>query len=373
MAKKIKILQFPIANSFGGITQYALNNWKWLDKTKFECDFATMSKKLDFADDILKTGSNIFYISCYAEQNKEQFIKEFNTILDNGYDIVHLHTKQWKSFLIEELCKERHISKVIVHSHSTKCDNNNKQIREQETQLHYKVRELINEDIATDFWACSKEAADWLFGDKIPQNRIRIMNNAIETERFLFNPLIRDEYRKKYHLENLFVIGNVGRLSYPKNQDFLIEAFSYACYQRDDLFLVIIGEGDLKEQLEKKAKMLGVINRILFLGKRDDVNKLYQMMDLFVLPSIFEGTPISAIEAQTSGLRVIISDVITREVDVTGRVVFLPLTKERWVTALVSSMHYERKNIENDIIKKEFDIKTQIKEIEKEYFKVYKK
>ena len=90
---KTKILQFPIADSFGGITHYALNNWKWMNKELFDCDFATMSKSLFFAPELEKTGSRIHYISCYAEQNKEQFAKEFNAILDNGYDVVHLHTK----------------------------------------------------------------------------------------------------------------------------------------------------------------------------------------------------------------------------------------------------------------------------------------
>jgi hypothetical protein len=130
--RKIKILQFPIANSNGGITHYAMENWKWMDKERFQCDFATMSKKLDFADEVLATGSNIYYISCYAEENREQFIKEFNEILDNGYDVVHLHTKQWKSFLVEELCRQHRVSKVIVHSHSSEIEVTDVAQREKE-------------------------------------------------------------------------------------------------------------------------------------------------------------------------------------------------------------------------------------------------
>ena len=113
--KKIKILQFPIANSYGGITHYALENWKWMNKEQFQVDFATV------------TGSKIHYISCYAEENREQFIKEVNQILDQGYDVVHLHTKQWKSFLVEQICEERGVPRIIVHSHSTRCDANDEE------------------------------------------------------------------------------------------------------------------------------------------------------------------------------------------------------------------------------------------------------
>lgn len=112
--RKIKILQFPIANSKGGITQYILQNWKFIDKAKFEFDFATMSKSLDFENELKKTGSKIYYISCYAEDNKEKFVREFTEILSNGnYDIVHLHTKQWKSFLVERIAKEAGIKKLL--------------------------------------------------------------------------------------------------------------------------------------------------------------------------------------------------------------------------------------------------------------------
>ena len=138
--KKIKILQFPIANSYGGITHYALENWKWMNKEQFQVDFATMSKKLDFADEITVTGSKIHYISCYAEENREQFIKEVNQILDQGYDVVHLHTKQWKSFLVEQICEERGVPRIIVHSHSTRCDANDEEKRKRETEEHYRVR-----------------------------------------------------------------------------------------------------------------------------------------------------------------------------------------------------------------------------------------
>lgn len=371
MNKKTKILQFPIANSYGGITHYALNNWYHMDKTRFQCDFATMSKHLDFEDEILETGSKIHYISCYAETDKEQFCKEFLKILVEGqYDVVHLHTKQWKSFLVEELCKQVGVPKVIVHSHSTRCDNNDEEIRREETEQHYKVRSQIDESIATDFWACSKSAAGWLFGDRIPENKIKIMNNAIETERFIFDEKIRKEKRLEFgFMDTDFVIGNVGRLCYQKNQKFLIEAFANAFPDNINTKLLIIGEGELRDELEALADELQVGDRVVFAGKRTDVNELYQAMDLFVLPSNFEGLPISVIEAVAAGLYCLVADTITNEIRVTDDVSMLPLDTDIWGHSIRKSMTNQspRKNMENIIKEIGYNMNDQISIIENAY------
>lgn len=170
MQKKIKILQFPVANSQGGITQYILQNWKYIDKKRFQFDFATMSKHLSFADALLKQGCKMHYISCYAEENEQQFNEEFEAILRNeNYDIVHLHTKQWKSYNIEKIAKKVGVPKIIVHSHNTGIDTLDDERRGEEIETHYRVRKALREDIATDFWACSNLAADFLYGDYIPK------------------------------------------------------------------------------------------------------------------------------------------------------------------------------------------------------------
>ncbi len=370
--RKIKILQFPIANSFGGITHYAVNNWKWMDKNIFQCDFATMSRSLFFASDLEAMGSKIHYISCYAEQNKEQFIKEFDAILDNGYDVVHLHTKQWKSFLVEELCKSHGVKKVIVHSHSTRCDNNNEELRKKETEEHYRVRDLFNESLATDFWACSKLAADWLFGDRIESSRIKIMNNAIETDKFLYDSNIRNNLRARYNLENRFVIGNVGRLVYQKNQSFLIDVFAEVSKSCKDAVLVLIGDGELELALKQQCKKLGIEDRVLFMGKQTNVNELYSMMDLFVLPSNFEGFPITLVEAQASGIKCLASDVITKEVALCDNIQFLPLVKNVWKENMITRINdpfYDRTDMKNVIVENGYDSMEQIMLIQNEYAK----
>lgn len=368
--RKIKVLQFPIANSFGGITHYALDNWKWIDKEKFQMDFATMSKRLDFADEILAAGSKIHYISCYAEENRTQFIKEINDILDEGYDVVHLHTKQWKSFLVEEICKKHNIPKVIVHAHSTRCDANDDEKRELETKEHYRVREEFNESYATDFWACSEAAAEWLYGDRIAADKIKIMKNAIDTEKFIYNRTIREQIRKELGIENKFVVGTVGRMVYQKNQQMLLEAFAGACKKTDNLVLLIAGDGELRNELDNAVRRLEIEDKVIFLGKREDTHIIYQGMDIFVLPSRFEGLPITVIEAQAAGLYCLCSDVITQETDITGNISFLPLDEKIWADEIAKMPQYVRRDMSEVIKKAGYDINTQILKIENEYSKL---
>lgn len=367
--KKIKILQFPIANSYGGITHYALDNWHRLDKTKFYCDFATMSPKLDFADEIEKTGAKIFYLSCYPTQDEATFRKEFNAILDNGYDVVHLHTKQWKNFIVEEICKERGVKKVIVHSHSTRCDNNDDELRRQETEIHNRVKAEFTVDLATDFWACSSAAADWLFGPQIPRERIKIMHNAIDVDKFLFNEEIRQKKRRELGIDDdVFVIGNVGRLCYQKNQELLIRAYANAFGNNPKLNLLIVGEGPLRSEIELLIKDLGVEESVRILGLRYDTNELYQAFDLFALSSRFEGLPITLIEAQTAGLRCLINKTISPEAEISDNCVWVENNECSFAEAIRKTITiYRRSNMEKRIVREGYDIKNEIIKIGKEY------
>lgn len=367
--QKIKVLQFPVANSQGGITQYVLQNWKFIDKSRFQFDFATMSKKLDFAEELEKDGCQIFYISQYAEDDEKQFNEEFRRILEQGqYDVVHLHTKQWKSFNIEQIAKEVGIKKIIIHAHNTGIDTLDEEKRQKEEVLHYNVREKLTEDIGTDYWACSRVAADFLFGDKISPDRIRIMNNAIDVAKFRYDKEVRRQYRKEMKIEDKFVLGNIGRLALSKNQEFIINLFAkiYCDYENMELF--IVGDGELREQLEKQCDRLGIERYVHFLGKRKDAFKLYQMMDLFLFPSNMEGLGLSLIEAQASGIKCICSDAVPKEAVITENVSVLPLVIDEWIKCIEQLDNYsERKNMYQEIRDAGYDIKDQIKVIEDEY------
>lgn len=366
--KKLKVLQFPISNTGGGVTQYILKNWEFIDKERFQFDFATLSNTLDFENILTSQGCKLHYISCSAEKNQEQFVWEFNRILDEEYDAIHIHTLSWKSFLVEQIAKKRNVPMVIVHSHNTMVTSNDED-RAQAIELHEKQKKLFNSELATHFCACSTLAADWLFGEQISRDKIKIMKNAVDVDFFSYNFKIRNIYRSKLGLENCFVIGHIGRFVYQKNHEFLIDIFKQVCDSIPNARLMLIGTGELEINIRKRVSQYQLDDKVLFMGKCDDVNCLMQSMDTFVLPSRFEGLPIVLVEAQASGLKCLTSTDITREVEITDYVEFVPLWDVgEWVRRIIGcSRGYNRVNTGEKITEEGYNIRYQIKELEKLY------
>lgn len=367
--RKIRVLQFPVRNTGGGITQYALNNWKYVDKSRFVFDFATCDKHLDFEDKLTAQGCKVHYISCYAEQDSERFCAEFNAILDQGYDAVHLHTSYWKSFTVEELATAKGVPVVIVHSHNSNLGGlSGNMNREESLVLHEKKKAEFSTKFATHFCACSNLAANWLFGEQIPKDRITILPNAIDVERFAFRPEVREQYRKKLGIADKFVIGHVGRFEYQKNHEFLIDVFAEVVKEVPNAVLLSVGVGDLMDEIKTKAEQLGIADKILFLGKRDDVADLYQAMDTFVLTSYFEGLGIVLIEAQCTGLPTTTTTTMPENV-ITDNIVGLPFDLEAWKERIVSIARngYERQDRSSEVTAAGYSIKEQMKVLEKIY------
>lgn len=367
--EKIRIFQFPIRNSNGGITHYAMNNWRHMDKERFSCDFGTVSRHLDFEDDIRASGAGLHYISCYAEENRERFAEEMRNVLrSGGYDVVHLHTSFWKSFLVEEIARDCGIPKVIVHSHSTMVDIEDPAARQAAERVHWEKRAQFHTDLATDFWACSQMAADWLFGEQIPRDRIVIMKNAIEVEPFLFDSLIRQRYRKQLGLEDCFVIGHVGRFCYQKNQEFLVRAFAEVHRRRENARLLLAGTGPTEARVRELAEALGVAGSVLFLGQRNDIPQLMQAMDVFCLPSRFEGLSLVLIEAQSAGLRCLAGDTTSREAEVTKNIQFLPLEDTLWAEALLQMPEGgPREDLCAELTAAGYNLTQQVREVQRQY------
>jgi Glycosyltransferase len=366
--KKVKVLQFPLMNNKGGVTQYILNNWKKINKELFQFDFITFSKVLDCRNELEKQGCKVYYLSCYPEENLTQFIMEMDSILLQGYDVLHLHTSYWKSFIMEELAIKHNIPKIIVHAHSTMVLENKKEKREEAINLHILKRNQFTSDLATDFWTCSRLAADWLFGKQISQNKIVVMKNAINVDKFVFNCEIRARIRLKLEIEGNFVLGNVGRFAYEKNHKFLINIFKKIKEKVINTKLMLIGVGHLEDSIHKQVRELGLQDDVLFLKKREDVNDLMQGMDVFCLPSIFEGLPITLVEAQCSGLKCFASKNITAEVLLTDNIKAIPLEEDIWVSEILQYISgYRREAMDIQITNAGYNINYQIRELERLY------
>lgn len=364
-----KVLHFTIANTGGGITKFVLRLWKYIDRERFHFDFVTMSKQLDFAEELEEEGCKIYYLSTYAEDDIEQFTKEVEEILDNGYDIVHLHTSWWRGFVLEEIAKRKRVKKIIVHCHNTDVHIKENQSREEARQLHLQQRELLTEDMATDFIACSEDAAEWLYADRISKDKIQIIPYAIEVDDYKFNQKTRTRYRKMLNLQaEDYAIGHVGRFAYQKNHDFLIDVFENVCKYNERAKLLLIGVGELEKEIKNKVFLKGLENRVLFLGKRDDVAPFMQAMDIFVFPSKFEGFGIVLIEAQAAGLKCIVSNEVPQIARITDNIDYLSFEMDLWTDRVLEySRGYARKDMSIILENKGYGMKALTSKFEKIY------
>ncbi len=365
--KRILHMTPPIVNN--GVYKYIFSNLEYIDKSKYEFAFLTQAnEELKNTNEYKKYGFEIRNFHTTQRENPEKFRQEIVDILSSGYDVLQLHTSFWRGFLIEEIAMEIGMPKVIVHSHSSSIDIADSNMRTQIYEEHLKFKSQFDVSLATDFWACSHLAANWLFGDKIPTNKIKIMRNAIDTQRFVYNEAAREIYRKMFNLEGKFVIGNTCRFEYQKNHEFLIKVFAQIHKKYSDTVLLLVGDGQKLPAIKKMVQEYGIESDVRFLGWRDDVENIYQAMDMFCLPSLFEGLPIVLVEAQATGLPCIVSSTITTEAGVTDNVKYIDLIEEQWVVGIENIMDgFQRMDTIMDIIKAGFDIRDQVKLIETEY------
>lgn len=366
----IKVLQFPFSSN-NGVTAYATRNWEHLDKSKIQCDFAVVRKSFDpvWEAGIVKCGGGIKKLFYPPDRSEEEYAEKLYSLISGHYDVVHLHTSFWKRFTVEQVCTACRIPKIIVHSHNTGIDLADEAAREKAERLHYELRDQFDPSLATDFCACSSKAANWLFGDQVPQKKVKVVKNAIEVDQFLFDQAVRRRYRKKLGLDGCFVMGHIGRFSYQKNHAFLISLFQAVCSRVPNARLLLIGSGPLKKEIrEEVIRCAGAEGKVIFMGQRSDVPQLLQAMDVFCLPSIFEGFPLVLVEAQASGLMCLTSDQVDSEVRITKNLMQLPLDTKIWSDAVMSvSKGYKRESMYEEIAAAGYDIRRQIKLLERLY------
>lgn len=355
---KIRILHMTPPEINNGVYKYLFNHMEYIDQSRYQFEFLTRNK-----EDLMKTKEyqdyhfNIWSFENTQRDNSDALRREMLRILDNGFDAIHLHTSIWRGFLIEKIAMEIGIPQVVVHSHSTGVDFALKEDRDRLLAVHEEYKRQFNMEMATDVCACSRLAGEWLYGEQIPRSRIKILPNAVDVGKYHFNMEKRKHMRNKMGLNDRIVIGNVGRYSYQKNQEFLIRVFEKARRKNNKLFLMLIGQGELKGHLENLIKKLGVEDSAVCLDWQENVEDFLQAMDAFCLPSHFEGLGISVIEAQAAGLNCYVSDKVPREAGVTDLVRFIPLKEDIWENVLIEAqINTDRKWVDDEIKKQGYDI-----------------
>lgn len=353
--KKIRILHFELDDKPGGIESFILNLYTGIEKSKFDFDIISRKSNPAKAKELEALGARVIKIHSY--KNIFSYLKDLKKVLMNNYDIIHLNKNSAAvifPFFMSSVCSN---SKVIVHSHNTS-PNGNKLL----TLLHYLNRRYIYR-ISDIHLACSNAAGKWMFGN----NGFTIFNNAIDLEKYKYNEKLRNELRKELGLEGKKVIGHIGRFCYQKNHDFLIDIFNELLKAEKDAILLLIGEGELEQEIKDKVKNLGIENKVFFMGRRTDAYRYYQSMDLFLLPSRYEGLPVVGVEAQACGLPCVFSDCVTEEAKILDTTVFVSGGKEKYVKEIINSLQVERKDTSEEMRKAGYDIAIEVRELEKIY------
>ncbi len=335
MNKPVSVLIIGMAPIVGGIETLLISLFRSIDKEKVHFDFLTFCDKCAFEEEIVSAGSKVYHATRRGEnpiKNKKEltaFFKEH----PHDFDYVWYHLSSASNCLPIVLAKRYTDAKVICHSHSTSLESS-----PLFRPLHLFLDKMQTPKLlrCTDYcFACSTAAGKWLFKDT--DKPIHLLNNGVNLEKFRYNPEVREKLRREFNLApTTKVIGHAGRFCAVKNHAFLLDAF--ACFYKNnpDSVLLLAGVGETLEEMKAKAKALGIEDAVRFLGFRSDCNELLQAFDLFILPSLFEGMPITAIEAQASGLPCLLADTITEKAAITDAVRFMPLDAplEQWAEAM---------------------------------------
>ncbi|MCM1266987.1 MAG: glycosyltransferase family 1 protein [Bacteroidales bacterium] len=211
-------------------------------------------------------------------------------------------------------------------------------------------------------FACSRLAGEDVFGKKaMEQGRVKVIHNAIEVKRFAFQEAVRKEMRETLGITDSLVLGHVGRFDYQKNHPYLLEVFAAVCKERKDAVLLLLGEGKARPAMEERCRELGIAERVRFLGNQKETERYYQAMDVFLLPSFFEGLPGVLVEAQAAGLKCLVSDTVTKEAQAADLVTWLAIDDppERWAKEALKQAAYVRRDTEKELTAAGFDVRTQ--------------
>ena len=368
-AEKSEIMNQPIRVAHiigkmvnGGIESVVMNYYRHIDRTKVQFDFFvdedyTEEFKVMPPEEIRQLGGRVIIVPPYQQLNR--YIPELVRLFrENRYQIVHSHINTLSVFPLYA-AKKAGVPIRIAHNHSTAAKGEWKK-----NILKYALRPFAKV-YATHYAACSRTAGEWLFGKKaMERGEVTIFNNAIDLEKFRFNPAVRDEVRKELGIEDKYVIGHVGRFCYQKNQEFLIDIFAEVYKQRHDAVLLMIGDGKDRTRIEKKIKKRSLENVIL-LGNREDVNRLYQAMDVFVFPSQYEGFGMGAVEAQICGVKTIVSKALPLETVIASTTIVLDLKdgEKVWAQEILQC------NAQNTIVNSAYlyDISKQVNKLTEYY------
>lgn len=362
MAKndKIKIVQVVGGLNYGGVEKVILNYFSNMYLSKYELTIISHEKSNEECKkQFEKLGFSVYEVPSKKENFKENIKQLYKIIKKIKPDIVHSHLtlSNYAPLFVAWLCN---VKIRISHSHL---------VYDYKTKVQ-KLYAFLSNLFATHYMACGRTAAIFLFGEKkVKKEKVYILNNAVNIQDFQYDEIKREKIRKELKIEDKFVIGNIGRFHEQKNHTFLIDAFKKVKEKKENAILLLIGNGKLKKDIENKVKEEKLEDNVIILSGRDDVSYYYQAMDLFVLPSLYEGLGMVLIEAQIAGLSCLASATIPSEVKITPLLKFLNINDSSlWAKEMLNSKrNNERTKYLDDVKKSGYDIREEAKKLEQLY------
>jgi glycosyltransferase involved in cell wall biosynthesis len=317
----------------GGAETFLMKIFRSIDRTKFQMDFCVaITYRGVYDDEIESSGGIIYHIPPKTKNPFSSFDAIKKIVKENNYSSV-LRISQNSISCIDLMAAKLGGAKILAFrsSNSGTCGGKLQDI------MHEVFKPVLN-SVSNVKIAPSICAANFMFGKKVVnKNEVNILNNGLDIELFKFNENIRESYRKSLGIENKYVVGHVGRFNEQKNHEFIIKMFGELVKIKPESHLILVGDGEKRTEIEQLCDKLSIKNHVSFLGIRSDIPMIMMAMDVFVLPSFFEGMPNVAIEAQTTGLRCLLADTITLEAKVSDLVQYLPISDFKiWVNFILS-------------------------------------
>ena len=347
-----------------GITNVMLNLYKKIDKEKYHIDFITINEPEESIKKQIFSNGGKYTVVQRSIKHPLRYIKEYSRAC-KGYDIVHVHGNSATLFLEMLAAKLAGVKVRIAHSHNTYC-----RFKKVDKILRILFYMTCNERLA-----CGREAGEWLFGKKI----FTIINNGIDCQKYSFDAKSRRSTREDLEWVDAKVIGHVGNFLPAKNHEFIVDVFEELIKRDSSFRLLLLGDGELYDSIKKSVSSKGLEDFVTFAGSVTNVNGYLSTMDIIFMPSINEGLPLTLIEAQANGLRCVVSDNITQDVNLTANVYFMSLSvaKDTWADAICdlmkSGLITDRKKISDESISKiascNYDINRSVSLLEKIYKK----
>ena len=341
----------------GGAETFLMKIFRQLDKSKYQMDFCiNVQEKCFYEDEITALGGRIHRIPSKSE-NPREFAKQLtNLIKTEKYESVLRVTSNAMGFMDLKIAKKAG-AKICAARSSNSSDGAG-----WKPWLAHRLGKLLYSKYVDVKFAPSDMAAKYTFGERAYRNgKVMILHNGVDLDGYHYDTEGRKVIREEFGIDNdTLLVGHVGRFMTQKNHLFLLEIFAQILKKKPDSNLLLVGKGELEQQLRDQALALGIEKKVIFAGVRSDIPQVLSAMDVFVFPSLYEGMPNTVIEAQATGLPCVIADTITREANITGLVQYLSLDTppEQWAEQALAAVTCSRKDTISDFIDNQYDIQS---------------